>query len=47
MEYTHLFGVGTLAPLAGIIGLLAAGILYQIILKASSGTDKMKAIQEL
>ena len=44
MEHTYLFGVGVLAPLAGVIGLLAAGILYQIVLKASSGTNKMKAI---
>ncbi len=44
MEQAGIFGVGVLAPLAGIIGLLVAGILYQMIIKASPGTDKMKAI---
>ena len=46
MQYTHLFGVGVLAPLAGLIGLLVAGILYQTILKASPGTKKMQDIGE-
>ena len=44
MQQTHFFGVGILAPLAGLIGLLVAGILYQIILKASPGTKKMQDI---
>ena len=44
MQPTHFFGVGVLAPLAGLIGLLVAGILYQIILKASPGTKKMQDI---
>lgn len=46
MEQAQIFGVGVLAPLAGIIGLLVAGILYQIILKSSPGTDKMRAIAD-
>lgn len=45
-ETTKLFGVGLLAPLMGIIGLLAAGILYQVILKASPGTKAMQAISD-
>ena len=44
MQQAHFFGVGVLAPLAGLIGLLVAGILYQIILKASPGTKKMQDI---
>ncbi len=44
MQQTYLFGVGVLAPLAGLIGLLVAGILYQTILKASPGTKKMQDI---
>ena len=44
MEQIQVFGVGVLAPLAGIIGLLAAGFLYQIISSASAGTEKMQAI---
>ena len=46
MEQAQIFGVGVLAPLAGIIGLLVAGMLYQIILKSSPGTDKMQTIAD-
>ncbi len=41
-----IFDLGLVAPLAGLVGLVVAAIIYIYIVKQPSGTDKMQAIAE-
>lgn len=41
-----IFDLGILAPVAGVVGLLAAFVTYLVVVKQSTGTDKMRAIAD-
>ncbi|MEQ1665753.1 MAG: sodium/proton-translocating pyrophosphatase, partial [Bdellovibrionales bacterium] len=41
-----IFDLGILAPISGVVGLLAALVTFFLVVRQSAGTDKMKSIAE-